>query len=276
MPARDHSFRIGKLNSEQSPPPLSTLSEEIQIGIRGETGNRRGARAVSYDDEHGLLYVKFVKEISTEIVTLDEENQDKEREVYPRRVMKFILSSNGNFLYESVQGVTASEVVLYLSEHVDEDLEIDQYEEVPRKIMLEFAENHLDRVKKFKVNEIGEFEPNPIPVPDWLRDVIEEFGDVIDNTEGSVGRDPDANVIENELSGGFIATSDPQIIRGEDKDDRIEELNSSGIYRNRYDDEDMSAEEEANYIIRKVNGVFGNMFNGNSPDPNDTEELDEE
>jgi len=272
MPTRDHSFRIGKLNPEQSPPPLSALSEEIQIGIRGEIGNRRGARAVSYDKEHSLLYVKFVKETSTEIMTLDEENQDKEREVYPRRVMKFILSSNGNFLYESVQGVTASEIVLYLSEHIDEDLEIDQYEEVPRKIMLEFAEKHLSRVKKFKVDEIGDYEPNPIPVPDWLQDVIEEFGDVIDNTEGSVGRDPDANVIENELSGGFIATSDPRIIRGEDEDDRIEELNSSGIYRNRYDDEDMSAEEEANYIIRKVDGVFGNMFNGNSLDPNDTEE----
>jgi hypothetical protein len=181
--------------------------------------------------------------------------------------MKFILSSNGVFIYESVQGVTASEAIAYLSDYIDDSMGVKKFEKVSRKTMLEFAEEHLERVKRFKVDEIGEFEPNPIPVPDWLQDIIEEFGDVIDNSEASVGRDPDADVIDNELSGGFIATSDPQIIRGEDYDEQTEELNSSGIYRSRYDDEEMSSEEEANYVMNKVNSVFGNMLNGDAPNP---------
>lgn len=268
VPARQHSFRIGKVDPEQQPLSLRELSENVATGIRGETGNRRGVRAVSYDQERGLLYLKFIKEISTEITTLNEKNEDTDQEVYPRRVMKFILSSNGVFLYESVQGVTASEAIAYLSDYVDESMGVEKYEEVSRKTMLEFAEEHLERVKKFKVDEIGEFEPNPIPIPSWLQDIIEEFGDVIDNSEASVGRDPDANAIDNELSGGFIATSDPQIIRGEDYDEQTEELNSSGIYRSRYDDVEMSSEEEANYVMNKVDSVFGDMLNGDASNTN--------
>ena len=265
MPARDHSFKLGKLDSEKL-PPLYELSESIEVGIYGERGKRRGARVVAYDDDYGQLYFKFVKETSREIVTLDDKNRDEEQEVYPRRVMKFILTPGGNFFYESVRGVSASEAVNFLAEYSDQDLELEEYSDVPRKTLLNFAESHLQRVKKFKVNDIGEYEPNPIPIPDRIKDIIEEYGNVIDNNTGSVGRSKEADATENELSGGLIVTSDPEMIRGEDENEQIEELNSSGIYRSRYDDEEMSPEQESKYVMDKIDSVFGDMIDDGPSD----------
>lgn len=273
MPTRDHSFRLGRIDPE-SIPPLADIGAEIETGIEGEMGDRRGARVVPYSEEYNLLFFKFVKEISREIVTLDEFNRDTEREVYPRRVMKFILHPDGYFFYESVQGVSATEAVNFLSGYTSEELEVKEYGDVPRKTMLEFAEEHLDRVKKFKVEDIGEFEPNPIPIPDRIREIIEEFGHVIDNNTGSVGRDEDADATQNELSAGLMVTSSPRMIRGEDTDERVEELNSSGIYRSRYDDEEMSPEEESKHIMNKIDSVFGNLSEDSEVSESSSSESD--
>ena len=260
MASEEHSFRIGKIAEEYPTPQIASISPRVTTGIRGPRGDRQGIRRINYDESSNLLYMVYIEETETSYVGLSDDNSDQEEKAYPRRSMKVILGINGTYMYESVQGVSDAEVFDYLSSQIDQELDVDEYGTVPRSVMLDFFNNKLDRVNKFKIDEIGEHEPNPGPIPGWIRDITSEFVDIIERQVNSVGRDKEADARENELAYGFAETSDPDMIRGVDEEGRTEELTSSGIYRLRYDSEAFTPEEEAELVTNKADRVFGEVF----------------
>lgn len=257
MVSRDHNFRVGQfdIDGEISLPGLTErLNDQPFIGDRG---SRRGVRKVNYSERHHLVYFVFIKEIEDEITTLNIENEDVEESVYPRRSMKMIMGSQGAYVYESVQGISDMEAIDFSpTSRYTEGIE---HRSLDRRTMLDFFNNRLYCVRKFKVDDIGERQPNPGPIRTEIKRIVSAYGEVIDNSEHSVGRDKDAR--ENELAYGIAETSDLQRVRGEDEEGRIEELTKSGIYRIRYDDdENMTAEEEATFIVNKISGMFERFF----------------
>jgi len=210
-------------------------------------------RRVNYNEDYELLYLIFIKEIEDKITTLDSEFEDDEEWVYPRRSMKVILAESGDYVYESVRGVSDVEALRFMLE--EDEIKVDEYQDLDRKTMLDFFNNQLSLVKRFKVEDIGEKEPNPGPIPGEIREIVAEYGQVIDNSEHSVGRE-DNDARENELAYGIAETSDLHSVRGEDEDGRTEELTQTGIFRVRYDDEDMTPDEEARFVVRKISDVY--------------------
>lgn len=260
MSSRDHNFRVGRLDVGGPLGLVQMRDQLLQRGFEGERGNRQGVRRVEFNEDQGLLYFIFIKEIESKITTLDAEFEDSEEWVYPRRSMKVILDQSGNYVYESVRGVSDLEAMRFVFE--DSDVEVDEYQDLDRKTMLEFFNEQLTVVKRFKVEDIGTKEPNPGPIPDEIKEIVEEYGEIIDNSEHSVGRE-DKDAREDDLAYGIAETSDLHSVRGEDEDGRVEELTQTGIFRMRYDDEAMTAAEEARFVIRKISDVFRRIFDNN-------------
>lgn len=265
MTSQQFNFRAGHLENEGDIPPLSEIESILDdTGIVGEAGDRRWVRRVHYDEDHELLYFIFLKETeSTLRVYNEEEGTPGEEEVFPLRSMKVILGAEGNYVYESVQSVSHQQAMRFVFGLFDKEDEVEPKEHgtLSRTLMLDFYNNYLDQVKRFKVEDIGKREPNPGPIRSELREILDAYGDVIDNSEHSVGRE-DNDTREDDLAHAFAETSEVQRVRGEDEDGRTQELTQSGIFRTRYDDEDMTPEEEANFVVSRISDVFGDIFNG--------------
>lgn len=263
MSTQQFNFRAGYLETDGELLPLSQIKSKLdETGITGDAGSRRWARRVTYDDNHGLLYFIFLREIESTLTVYDEEEGGPgEEEVFPLRSMKVVLGEEGNYVYESVQGVShqqAMDFVFGLFDKADE-VEAKEHGKLNRSIMLNFYNDYLSRVKRFKVENIGELEPNPGPIPSEIRNILSGYGDVIDNSEHSVGRQ-DEDARENILAHAFAETSQVNVVRGEDEDGRTQELTLSGIFRTRYDEEDMTPEEEASFVMDRISDVFGDIF----------------
>jgi hypothetical protein len=264
MTTQQFNFRAGYLENEDQIPPLSEIKEVLdKTDIVGTSGNRRWVRRVQYDEEHELLYFIFLKEIETTLrVYNEDEGAPGEEEVFPLRSMKVIMGSGGNYVYESVQAVSHQQAMDFVFSLFDEEeVEAKEHGSLNRTLMLDFYNNYLDQVKRFKVEDIGKREPNPGPIRSELREILDGYGDVIDNSEHSVGRE-DNDARQNDLAHAFAETSEVQRVRGEDEDGRTQELTLSGIFRTRYDDEDMTPEEESNFVVSRVSEVFGDIFDG--------------
>lgn len=250
MASKDHRFRLGKISVNGGTPTIDEFFESLRgHGIEtGEPGNRRGVRRVSYDQENNLLFFVYIEEQERHFTGLDEEGKITTEKMYPLSTAKCVLS-DGILVFESTQGIAFDDIIEIIFQPFDTEPSARLVNEIDRKTMLVFLEESLKTLKKYKVKEIGKHEPNPIDVTGRARTVVEGASDILDSLLGSVGRKGDA---DDDLSEALVGLSNPDRLRGEDSDGRIREFYRSGRAVLRYDDEEMTDEEEATLIRRFV------------------------
>lgn len=229
MVSRDHIYRLGNIVSDDDLPSIESLANSLadRSSTEAAVGERRGVRNVRYSTEDQFVYFVYVEDYENEYPGLNEESMDTMRTAYPRRAIKILITTEGNFVFESVQGIAPEDAINFVFEPLDQNINVRIIENLDRETMLNFYEYTLDKVKKFKVKEIGDHEPNPIDVSDRARDILDTFGDVVKYSENSTGQEGDTK--DDELAEGMIGTSNPHMLRGEDSDGRIRE------YENRRD-----------------------------------------
>jgi hypothetical protein len=250
MVSKDHRFRVGNISVEGVMPDMSEIVESLRDrNIEDEEpGDRSGVRRISYNKRDNLLFFLYIEEQQRRFTGLDEEGEIITEEMYPLSTAKCVLSGD-TLVFESTQGILFDDIVSTIFQAFNVDPTPQLIDEIDRKTMLLFLEESLDTLKKYKVKEVGMHEPNPIDVTDRARRVIEGTSDILDSLSGSVGREGDA---DDELSEGLVGLSNPDRLRGEDADGRIREFYRSGRALVRYDDEEMTDEEEATLIRRFV------------------------
>lgn len=243
MPSRDYTYRIGNLVFDGEPPTVEELNNILeQRSFEGQAlGERRGIRDVVLNRDEPFVYFVYEEEQLNEYTGWDENNEYVERRSAPVRSMKIIIDNEQNMVFESVRGISPYEAIKFVLEDTNYSAEVKLIESLDRKILLNFYEDVLNEVKKFKVKDIGDHEPNPIDVSNRARDILETFGDVVEYSENSVGREGDTK--DEELAEGMIGTSDPHMIRGEDEDGRIREVKKSNRFTIRYDEEQLVYQE---------------------------------
>lgn len=242
---------------DESFPSLSRIEEHArERGIIGGRGHRRGARESNKGSDY--LYIKFVKEVGEEVSVLNDRDEIIEERQYVARVMRFLLLDNGNYAFSSRRGVNDYDALSYLFEPVNTQYDYDRYEEFSLKQMRWFYKNR-EKIRKVKVEEIGEKEPNPTWPDDDVIEVVDDTGREADNSIFSVGH-KDNNLKNVEIiNRGFARLSDLSFIRAKDGEGNIQELIDSGRFGFTYSS-DVDEDEESLLIRDTAIGLLRSLF----------------
>lgn len=255
-------FRFGQVDAtDRSLPRMELIAQELEdLGTVGESGNRKSARDVRVGNDY--VYFRFVKEVPRDVSVFDEEDEIIEAKQFIARSMRFLLLDNGNYAFASRRGVSDVDALNHIFRSFDTEYEYDRYEEFDLEQMRWFYKNR-EKVRKVKLDEIGDHEPNPSWPDDDIVDMVEETGVEADNSIFSVGHQNN-NLKKVDMIEGFVALSFLTFVRARDADENIQELLDSGRFGFNYsiDEEEVEdKEEEESRIIRDTAiGVLRNLF----------------
>lgn len=251
-----YTFRFGEFDGDESLPPLKRFEEIAEKnGIFGPEGEQRGAYRHHLGE--GFFYMEFAKEVSEEIVTLDE-GAFKQRGISRARMMRFLLFEDGTYGFESRRGVYDSDAFEYLLEDYEFDYDLRRYESLSLKTMRNFYKQSA-RVKKIKADEIGKHEPNPHVTDEEIRVLTEDFGQHSRSFIASVGRTKENLKEAKFISEGVAKYSGLSMIKSLSSDGALRKLRESG----RFDfgvAEDKDESERAEEIRDTVSNVMRDVI----------------
>jgi hypothetical protein len=259
------TLRFGKVSVFRSRfPSLDRIKNALdEHGIVGSEGERNGAQRTTIDE--GYLFGLYFKEVEEQDFRFNSDNEVVPVEFGSARSLQFFLLENGTYAYESKRGVSDNDLIPYIFEVLDEDYEYEhgRYEEFSLDTMRAFYKSH-EEVRKLKVNEIGEKDPNPHWGRDEITDLTQDTGEDTDNTTFSVGRKYNNLKNADLIHEGFARLSNLVHIRARNQDDDIEELRESGrlgtTYSEKLDEEEQrekvrNAAVEALQLISAVDDL---------------------
>lgn len=257
-----YTFRFGEFQGDEALPPLSHLQEVAsRNGIYGPTGEQRGAYRHYLGDD--FLYLEFAKEISEDVVTIDE-GVFQEEKISRAKLMQFVLLEGGTYGYESRRGMYDSDVFEYLLEDFTFEYDLLRYESLSLDTMRDFYKGST-RVKKIKAEDLGEYEPNPHVTDEEVRELTEDFGQHSKSIVASVGRKKE-NLKEAILvEDGIAKYSDLSMIKSVTVDGALRKLRDSG----RFDfgvDADLDESEQAEEVRNTVSDFIRDIIANDSPD----------
>lgn len=257
-------FRFGQVDAtDRSLPRLKTIAQELEdLGTVGESGDRRSARDIRIGDDY--VYFRFVKEIPRDVSVFDDEDDIIEAKQFIARSMRFLLLDNGNYAFASRRGVSDVDALNHIFMNFDTEYEYDRYDEFDLDQMRWFYKDR-DKVRKVKLDEIGDHEPNPHWPDEDVQEMVEETGVEADNSIFSVGHQNN-NLKNVDIIQGFVQLSSLSFVRARDTAGNIQELLDSGRFGFSYtvDEEVDDKEEEESRIIRdSAVGVLRNLFGDN-------------
>ncbi|WP_240150002.1 hypothetical protein [Haloarcula sp. JP-Z28] len=227
-------LRFGEVETDESIPSMDAIAQEIDSnGIFGYEGERRGvsteADDAQYDVGDDYIFARFVgevteerKEISDGIVSIGESNI--------ARVMRFLLTRDGSYAFETTSGVYDEDALDYLigEDSFDIDFQCNRYNRFTREQMKEFYTSSF-RVRGVQIEEIGDRQPDNHSVQQDVAEYVENAGENAVRAVFSTGSQ-DNNLKGAEIVDGFSRLSDVNYIRMKDSEGQISEANSSGRY----------------------------------------------
>lgn len=224
-------------------PSLRDIKDAMdESGIIGSEGERNGVERTTLEEDY--LFGLYFKEIEEQDYQFNSENEVVLVEFGSARSLQFFLLKDGTYAYESKRGVSDDDVISYIFDVLDEDYEYEysRYEEFSLDTMRMFYKSH-EEVRKLKVNEIGEKEPNPHWGREEITEITEDTGENTDNTTFSVGRIYTNLKNADLIHEGFARLSNLQLIRARNQDGDIEEVRESGRLGTTYS-ENLDEEEQ--------------------------------
>lgn len=222
-------FRFGEVEaSDITTPSLERIADRIEErNIVGNENNRRGTRDVVRGRDY--LFFEFEQEVGQDVNEFDENDDVVQIERYFVHRMRFLLLDNGRYAYESKRHVADTDALDYIFAPFDTDYDYDRYDTFNLEQMRSFYKSR-PKIRKIKVEEIGQKEPNPSWPDENMADLIYDAGEETDNSIFSVGR-PDNNLKNVEvIQNGFAKLSHLSFIRARDSEGNIQELLDSGRF----------------------------------------------
>lgn len=265
------TFRFGRVTTKSlSLPNISELADRTkERGVVGDIGERRGAIEVFAHDDY--LFLRFVKDDFQKIPRLDSDNTPIESNVERARYMTLMMLQDGTYAYESRRGVSDREALDYLFQPYNIVFDIQRYEELDLDHMREFYKSR-PQIRKIKLKDIGEKEPNPNWPDDQIQQLVGETGKEVNLSVFSVGRANNNLKNVEIINNGFAKLSSLPFIKARDSDDEIEELRESGRYSFDVDSE-LDETERSERIREKAVGLARRLF-VDDEDSADGEETD--
>lgn len=269
------TLRFGKISVYRSRfPSLDRIKDTLdEHGIVGSEGERNGVQKTTIDE--GCLFGLYFKEVEEQDFRFNSDNEVVRVEFGSARSLQFFLLEDGTYAYESKRGVSDNDLIPYIFEVLDGNYEYDhgRYEEFSLDTMRAFYKSH-EKVRKLKVNEIGEKEPNPHWGRDEITDLTQDTGEDTDNTTFSVGRKYDNLKNADLIHEGFARLSNLVHIRARNQDDDIEELRESGRLGTTYS-EKLEEEEQREKVRNAAIEALQLISTIDNLDQNEPEESSE-
>ncbi|MFC4551757.1 MULTISPECIES: hypothetical protein [Halorussus] len=177
-------FRFGELEADEGIPSMDAIAEVVEgNGIFGPTGDQRGVQLRTDSDEYVVgddyIFIRFVKEVTEERKEIDG-NEVTIGDSHIARIMRFLLTRDGSYAFETTSGVYDKDAIDYLiGEDSDEfgiDFQCDQYNRFTREQMREFYEQSF-RVRGLKLEDIGERDSEETSVEEDIADHVDRAGE---------------------------------------------------------------------------------------------------
>lgn len=227
-------LRFGEVEADESIPSMDAIAQEVEDnGIFGYTGEQRGvpveAQDPQYDVGEDYIFANFVsevteerKEISDGVVSIGE--------THIARVMRFLLTRDGTYAYESTAGVYDDDALEYLigEDSFDIDFQCNRYNRFTREQMEEFYESSF-RVRGMQLQDIGERQENGQGLDNSVTEYVEGAGESTVRAEFSTGSQ-DNNLKSSDIVDGFARLSDLDFVRMKDSEGQVREAYQSGRY----------------------------------------------
>lgn len=237
------TLRFGKVSVFRSQfPSLYRIKSALdEYGVVGSEGERNGVDRATIEEDY--LFGRYSKEVEEQDFRFNSENEVVPIEFDSARSLQFFLLEDGTYAYESKRGVSDTDLIPYIFEILEDEYEYDygRYEEFDLDTMRAFYKGH-EKVRKLKVNEIGEKDPNPHWGQDEITELTQDTGEDTDNTTFSVGRQYEDLKNADLIDEGFARLSNLVRIRARNQDGDIEDLRESGrlgtTYSEKLDEEE--------------------------------------
>ena len=251
-----YTFRFGEFEGDESLPSLREFEDVAEsYGIYGPSGQQRGAYRSHLGDD--FFYMEFAKEVSEEILQIDE-GAFNEEEISRARMMQFVVFNDGTYGYESRRGVYDTDAFDYLLTNYDFDYELKRYEQLSLNTMRKFYKESAI-VKKIKADHIGEYEPNPHVTDEEIREITEDFGQHSRSIVASVGRTKENLKQARFIKDGIAKYSGLSMVKSVTRNDELRMLRDSG----RFDfgvDTDKDKIEQAQEVRNTVGNFIRNII----------------
>lgn len=225
-------LRFGEVEADEGIPQMGAIKDQMEDnGLFGPSGDQHGVAMRSEGEEYVVgddyIFIRYVQEIQQEQPEIDDGDVVMgENDI--ARTMRFLLTRDGTYAYESKQGVYDSDALEYLIGEDSFEIEFtcERYSRFKREQMNEFYEQAF-RVRGLKVEDIGELEDSS--VDSEIAEEVEEAGDQSVRAVFSSGQ-KDNDLPMSEIIDGFGRLSDVNYIRLRDSEGQISEINRNGRY----------------------------------------------
>lgn len=248
-------YRFGELETDETIPPVDAIADQIESnGLFGATGNQRGVQlrssGVEYVTGDDFVFMRFVKEVS------QEQQQIQSGEVVfgenqIARIMRFLLTRDGDYVYESTQGVYDDDAVDYLigEDSFEIGFRTNTYSQFSEEQMRRFYTDAF-RVRGLKIKDVGGADEDDVSVEPEIKDQVDRAGENLERGEFSTGQH-DNDLKAPEIVDGFARLSQLDYIRAKDDEGQIQEINRNGRYVHSYpaDLDLMSQAERARELL---------------------------
>ena len=228
-------LKFGEVEADESIPSMDAIAQEIDgNGIFGYQGDRRGVSTRAEDPQYGVgedyIFIRYVQEVSEERKQI-EDGDITFGETDIARIMRFLLTRDGTYAYESTSGVYDDDALEYLigEDSFGIDFTCDRYNTFTREQMRSFYDRAF-RVRGLKIEEIARREPDEHSFNDDLVNHVENIGESAVRAVFSTGSQ-DNNLKGPEVIDGLARFSDLDYIRMKDSEGQIQEAYENGRYQ---------------------------------------------
>lgn len=225
-------LQFGEVEAEESIPQMEAVAEAIEAeGIFGERGSFRGVSMESDGQEYVVdddyIFVRFYSEISQEQSQFTDDGEVTSKPNYIARVMHFLLTRDGQYAFESTDGVHEEDALDYLigEDTFEYQFTTDTYRRFTWEQMHRFYDQAF-RVREVNLTEVGMEEAE---LDDDLSARVDEMaGDVV-RADFSTGQE-DNNLQSPPMVDALAESSKIKYVRMKDSENNIQEANQSGRY----------------------------------------------
>ena len=244
-------LRFGEVETESISPGIEALAEEVDSrGFFGYEGERRGAEDFVVGDDY--IFLDYYKEISVEQEEFNEDDDVVMGERELARSMRFLLTEDGKYAFESTSQVYDDDALEYLFEPFGLNFETEQYGNFSTEEIKNYYES-VFRVRGLKLKGIADQEPGR-GHDTAVEDLVQQAGEPMVRAIFSTGS-KDNNLKNSDIVDGFADLSDIKYIRAKDSEGEIQELYSSGRIEVRYP-ADFDLEDQAQLVRDTMTTVF--------------------
>lgn len=228
-------LRFGSVNADETIPPVDAIAEDIEDkNMKGGVGEWHGVDVMAdgqhYTTGEDYIFLRYKTSYTREQEEfVDEDGNTDMRERYLPKTMRFLLTREGEYAFESKQGVSDTNALDYLlgeESHFEIPISPSRYGNFTRDQMQEFYENTVS-VRGLKTKKMGEDDSDAIS--DEVTSLVSEFGEPAEWAEFSTG-DNYENLSTASLTDGFAHLSDIKKVRGLDSEGELRIAEDNGRF----------------------------------------------